>query len=223
MADSIITPTLIALDADLGADKSAVITALAGRLAAADRATDAAAVAEAASARESQSATGLPGGIAIPHCRSAAVSTASLAFARLAPAVDFGAPDGPADQEDQVGGPVGGAEVDGGGEAGEGQRRRRDGGRSTVGDRDAAGEAGGRLRLPGRGGLRDRGGIGGAVRGGESARERGDHRALVGAEVGVQCDQGGSDDRIGRRRVSSRSGGGAGWAVVYGVECYGGG
>ncbi|MGC4990457.1 fructose-specific PTS transporter subunit EIIC [Nocardia salmonicida] len=97
MADSIITPTLISLDADLGADKSAVITALAGRLAAADRATDAAAVAEAASARESQSATGLPGGIAIPHCRSAAVSTASLAFARLAPAVDFGAPDGPAD------------------------------------------------------------------------------------------------------------------------------
>ncbi|WP_328711160.1 fructose-specific PTS transporter subunit EIIC [Nocardia salmonicida] len=97
MADSIITADLIALDADLGADKSAVITALAGKLAAADRATDAAAVAEAASARESQSATGLPGGIAIPHCRSAAVSTASLAFARLAPAVDFGAPDGPAD------------------------------------------------------------------------------------------------------------------------------
>ncbi|MEU4706698.1 fructose-specific PTS transporter subunit EIIC [Nocardia salmonicida] len=97
MADSIITADLIALDADLGADKSAVITALAGRLAAANRATDAAAVAEAATARESQSATGLPGGIAIPHCRSAAVSTASLAFARLAPAVDFGAPDGPAD------------------------------------------------------------------------------------------------------------------------------
>ncbi|MEV4155805.1 fructose-specific PTS transporter subunit EIIC [Nocardia salmonicida] len=97
MADSIITADLIALDADLGADKSAVITALAGRLAAANRATDAAAVAEAATARESQSATGLPGGIAIPHCRSAAVTTASLAFARLAPAVDFGAPDGPAD------------------------------------------------------------------------------------------------------------------------------
>ncbi|MFD4443714.1 fructose-specific PTS transporter subunit EIIC [Nocardia sp. NPDC058519] len=97
MADSIITPDLIALDADLGADKNAVITALAVKLAAAGRATDAAAVAEAALARESQSATGLPGGIAIPHCRSAAVTTASLAFARLAPAVDFGAPDGPAD------------------------------------------------------------------------------------------------------------------------------
>jgi fructose PTS system EIIBC or EIIC component len=97
MADSIITPDLIALDADLGADKGAVITALADELAATGRATDAAAVAEAALTRESQSATGLPGGIAIPHCRSAAVTTASLAFARLAPAVDFGAPDGPAD------------------------------------------------------------------------------------------------------------------------------
>ncbi|MFC9474438.1 fructose-specific PTS transporter subunit EIIC [Nocardia sp. NPDC056952] len=97
MADSIITPELITLDADLGADKGAVITALADKLAATGRATDVGAVAEAALARESQSATGLPGGIAIPHCRSAAVTTASLVFARLAPAVDFGAPDGPAD------------------------------------------------------------------------------------------------------------------------------
>ncbi|MFD3742895.1 fructose-specific PTS transporter subunit EIIC [Nocardia sp. NPDC058633] len=97
MAASIITPDLIALDADLGADKSAVITALARTLAAAGRAADAAGVAEAALTRESQSATGLPGGIAIPHCRASAVTTASLAFARLAPAVDFGAPDGPAD------------------------------------------------------------------------------------------------------------------------------
>ncbi|MGF0316993.1 PTS fructose transporter subunit IIABC [Nocardia fluminea] len=97
MADSIITSDLIALDADLGADKGEVITALAGELAAAGRATDAATVAEAALTRESQSATGLPGGIAIPHCRSAAVTTASLVFARLAPGVDFGAPDGPAD------------------------------------------------------------------------------------------------------------------------------
>ncbi|MEU4647823.1 PTS fructose transporter subunit IIABC [Nocardia fluminea] len=97
MADSIITPDLIALDADLGADKGEVITALASELAATGRATDAAAVADAALTRESQSATGLPGGIAIPHCRSAAVTTASLVFARLAPAVDFGAPDEPAD------------------------------------------------------------------------------------------------------------------------------
>ncbi|WP_336081014.1 fructose-specific PTS transporter subunit EIIC [Nocardia sp. SSK8] len=97
MAASIITTDLITLDTNLGADKDAVITALAGLLADTGRASDAAAVSDAALARESQSATGLPGGIAIPHCRVAAVTTASLAFARLAPKVDFGAPDGPAD------------------------------------------------------------------------------------------------------------------------------
>ncbi|MEV0078005.1 fructose-specific PTS transporter subunit EIIC [Nocardia neocaledoniensis] len=97
MADSIITPDLITLDADLGADKNAVITALADTLATAGRASDAAGVTRAALDREAQSATGLPGGIAIPHCRSAAVTRASLAFARLSPKVDFGAPDGPAD------------------------------------------------------------------------------------------------------------------------------
>lgn len=98
MADTpIITPDLIALDADLGADKDAVISALARTLAAAGRATDADGLRAAALAREAQSATGLPGGIAIPHCRSAAVTAASLGFARLSPAVDFGAADGPAD------------------------------------------------------------------------------------------------------------------------------
>ena len=39
----------------------------------------------AAMAREEQSATGLPGGIAIPHCRSPYVDTASIGFARLKP------------------------------------------------------------------------------------------------------------------------------------------
>ncbi|MGS2806024.1 PTS fructose transporter subunit IIABC [Nocardia sp. MW-W600-9] len=97
MADSIITTDLITLDADLGADKDTVINALAGRLAAAGRASDADAVSRATLDREAQSATGLPGGIAIPHCRAAAVTSASLAFARLSPGVDFGAPDGPAD------------------------------------------------------------------------------------------------------------------------------
>lgn len=98
-ADSpaIITTELITLDADLGADSEAVIGALASRLAESGRASDPTALRDAALAREAQSATGLPGGIAIPHCRSAAVTTASLGFARLAPKVDFGAPDGPAD------------------------------------------------------------------------------------------------------------------------------
>src|SRR5919199_2149702 len=93
----LITPDLVALDADLGSDKTTVVRRLAGLVAGAGRATGADALADDALAREAQAATGLPGGIAIPHCRSAAVTEASLAFARLAPAVDFGAPDGPAD------------------------------------------------------------------------------------------------------------------------------
>ncbi|MFC0447177.1 PTS fructose transporter subunit IIABC [Rhodococcus jostii] len=93
----IISEDLISLDTNLGATKEDVISALAQRLADSGRATDADALRDAALARESQSATGLPGGIAIPHCRSEAVVAASLGFARLDPKVDFGAPDGPAD------------------------------------------------------------------------------------------------------------------------------
>ncbi|MGY1682490.1 PTS fructose transporter subunit IIABC [Geodermatophilus sp. SYSU D01176] len=93
----LITPDLVALDADLGSDKSTVVRRLAGLVAGAGRATSADGLADDALAREAQAATGLPGGIAIPHCRSAAVTEASLAFARLDPKVDFGAPDGPAD------------------------------------------------------------------------------------------------------------------------------
>ncbi|WP_448610553.1 PTS fructose transporter subunit IIABC [Geodermatophilus sp. URMC 60] len=93
----LITPDLVALDADLGSDKSTVVRRLAGLVAGTGRATGADGLADDALAREAQAATGLPGGIAIPHCRSAAVTEASLAFARLDPKVDFGAPDGPAD------------------------------------------------------------------------------------------------------------------------------
>ena len=67
---SIITTDLVALDVDAGGDKEAVIGLLADRLADAGRATDRDGLVAAAMAREAQSATGLPGGIAIPHCRS---------------------------------------------------------------------------------------------------------------------------------------------------------
>ena len=62
-----------------------MIGRLAGRLADAGRATEADGLVAAAMAREAQSATGLPGGIAIPHCRSPYVDTASIGFARLRP------------------------------------------------------------------------------------------------------------------------------------------
>ncbi|HEX8199965.1 MAG TPA: fructose-specific PTS transporter subunit EIIC [Isosphaeraceae bacterium] len=93
----LITPDLVALDADLGTDKSTVVSRLAALVAGAGRATSAEALHGDAMAREAQAPTGLPGGIAIPHCRSAAVTQASLAFARLNPGVVFGAADGPAD------------------------------------------------------------------------------------------------------------------------------
>ena len=49
-------------------------------------------------AREEQMATGIPGGIGLPHARSAAVTVPSLAIGRVVSGggVDWGAPDGPA-------------------------------------------------------------------------------------------------------------------------------
>ena len=93
----LITPDLVRLDAALGDTKQAVIRSLADIVAEAGRSHDAEQLAADALAREDASATGLPGGIAIPHCRTAGVQDSTLAFARLEPAVHFGAPDGPAD------------------------------------------------------------------------------------------------------------------------------
>jgi PTS system fructose-specific IIC component len=94
---STITPQLVSLDEDLGPDKRSVLRTLSARFVAQGRATDAEALFEAAWKREEQDATGLPGGIAIPHAKSAVVTQASLAFARLTPGVDFGAEDDPSD------------------------------------------------------------------------------------------------------------------------------
>ncbi|MDZ4267931.1 MAG: fructose-specific PTS transporter subunit EIIC [Mycobacterium sp.] len=93
----IITADLVLLDTDVDGDKQAVIARMANTFAAAGRTNDAEGLIGAAMAREQQSATGLPGGIAIPHCRSPFVDTPTIGFARLRPPVDFGAPDGPAD------------------------------------------------------------------------------------------------------------------------------
>ncbi len=93
----LITPELVSLDQDLGTERSSVIRYLAEQVAAQGRSTGADGLYADALAREEKTSTGVPGGIAIPHCRSTAVTEATLAMARLAPAVDFGAKDGPAD------------------------------------------------------------------------------------------------------------------------------
>ena len=92
----LITREMVALDTDLGDTKAEVIASLAGLVAATGRA-EVEGLTRDAMEREGKSATGLPGGFAIPHCRSAAVNTGSLGFARLSNPVDFGAKDGPAD------------------------------------------------------------------------------------------------------------------------------
>nr|WP_254455358.1 fructose-specific PTS transporter subunit EIIC [Paenarthrobacter ureafaciens] len=92
-----ITPQLVTLDQNLGDSPADVIRVLAGKVAASGRASEVEGLFADAFAREQKTATGVPGGIAIPHCRSAAVTEPALAMARLAHKVDFGAKDGPAD------------------------------------------------------------------------------------------------------------------------------
>ena len=104
----LITTDLVRLGADWGSDKHDVIRALAAVVDDAGRASDKDQLIEDAFARESTSATGLPGGIAIPHCRTTGVETPTLAFARLEPPVDFGAKDGPADLAFLISAPAGG-------------------------------------------------------------------------------------------------------------------
>lgn len=94
---ALITPELVMIDENLGESRFDVIRHLTGAVANFGRASDAEALYKDAEARESKTDTGIPGGIAIPHCRSAVVSEPTLAMARPNPAVDFGAKDGAAD------------------------------------------------------------------------------------------------------------------------------
>lgn len=93
----LITADLVLLDENLGDTRFDVIAKLAEAVVKAGRAADFEQLYAAAEARESKTDTGIPGGIAIPHCRSAAVTEPTLAMARPNPAVSFGAKDGPAD------------------------------------------------------------------------------------------------------------------------------
>lgn len=93
----LITTDLVELDQNLGNSPEDVIRHLAGKVAANGRATEVEGLFADAFAREQKTATGVPGGIAIPHCRSTAVTEPTLVMARLSQPVDFGAKDGPAD------------------------------------------------------------------------------------------------------------------------------
>ncbi|EGD54024.1 PTS fructose transporter subunit IIABC [Gordonia neofelifaecis] len=109
MSEPIITPELVLLDTDAGPDSASVIAALAALVARSGRCTDPDQLAAAAREREEKSATGLPGGIAIPHARVESVTAPTLAMARLSRRADFGGPDGPADIVFLIAAPAGAA------------------------------------------------------------------------------------------------------------------
>ncbi|MCF2706762.1 PTS sugar transporter subunit IIA [Arcanobacterium haemolyticum] len=96
MSLQLITPDLVRLNVPVPGDKLAVIGEMAELISASGRA-ERAGLETAMLEREAKFATGMPGGIAIPHCRTSAVNTAALGVIRLAEPVDFGAKDGPAD------------------------------------------------------------------------------------------------------------------------------
>lgn len=104
---TLITEDLIALDVEVP-DRAAVTRLLAERLAGAGRVTDLDGFLADVRAREEQMPTGLPGGIGIPHARSAHVTVPTLGFARVPGGVDFGAEDGPATLVFLIAAPEGG-------------------------------------------------------------------------------------------------------------------
>ncbi|MFK3621356.1 fructose-specific PTS transporter subunit EIIC [Corynebacterium hesseae] len=111
MSSRLITTDLVALDADFGDSIESVITNLASLVHDTGRATSVDELAGPAIAREAKAGTGVPGGVAIPHCRSAAVSEPTLAFARLSRGVDFSGPDGDAHLVFLIAAPEGGGKA----------------------------------------------------------------------------------------------------------------
>ncbi|WP_218713523.1 PTS sugar transporter subunit IIA, partial [Arthrobacter sp. BF1] len=70
---TLINDDLVLLDANLGTDTTSVIRNLAELIAKTGRAAEVEGLFADALAREQKTATGVPGGIAIPHCRSCPV------------------------------------------------------------------------------------------------------------------------------------------------------
>lgn len=109
MGQPLITPELVALDLDVE-DRDVATRTLIDLMVAAGRVTDADGFHADVRAREAQMATGMPGGIGLPHARSEHVVAPSLAVGRVPGGVDFGAPDGPATLVFLIAAPTGGDE-----------------------------------------------------------------------------------------------------------------
>ncbi|KRF42501.1 PTS lactose transporter subunit IIC [Terrabacter sp. Soil811] len=106
---SLITEDQVVLDLT-GADRHEATRTLGERLVASGRCTDLDAFLGDVRKREETMATGLPGGIGIPHARSAAITEPSLVFGRT-DGIDWGAKDGPATLVFLIAAPEGGGDA----------------------------------------------------------------------------------------------------------------
>ncbi len=107
---ALITESQVVLDLD-APDRHAATRVLAETLVTSGRTTDVDAFLADVRAREEVMATGLPGGIGIPHARSAAITEPSLVFGRSSDGIDWGAKDGPATLVFLIAAPEGGGEA----------------------------------------------------------------------------------------------------------------
>ena len=107
---SLITEEQVVLDLT-GADRHEATRRLGERLVASGRCTDLDTFLGDVRKREETMATGLPGGIGIPHARSTAITEPSLVFGRSADGIDWGAKDGPATLIFLIAAPEGGGDA----------------------------------------------------------------------------------------------------------------
>ena len=107
---SLITENLVVLNLD-SVDRHAATRVLAQALADEGRVTDLEGFLADVRKREEQMPTGLPGGIGIPHARSAYVTEPSLVFGRSTNGIDWGAEDGPATLIFLIAAPEGGGDA----------------------------------------------------------------------------------------------------------------
>ncbi|GAA2158358.1 PTS system D-fructose-specific IIA component (F1P-forming) (Frc family) /PTS system D-fructose-specific IIB component (F1P-forming) (Frc family) /PTS system D-fructose-specific IIC component (F1P-forming) (Frc family) [Humibacillus xanthopallidus] len=107
---SLITEEQVVLDLT-GADRHEATRLLGERLVASGRCTDLDTFIADVRKREETMATGLPGGIGIPHARSTAITEPSLVFGRSANGIDWGAKDGPATLIFLIAAPEGGGDA----------------------------------------------------------------------------------------------------------------
>jgi PTS system fructose-specific IIA component len=105
----LITEELVVLDLQ-SPDRHEATRILAQALAGQGRVTDLDGFLADVRKREEQMPTGLPGGIGIPHARSAHVTEPSLVFGRSREGIDWGAEDGPATLIFLIAAPEGGGD-----------------------------------------------------------------------------------------------------------------